>query len=424
MTDQSQRISALLSSAAAARQSGLYDDEATLLDEALALAPGDPRALNARGMSALVRSDDEQARAYFRAAAAADPNEPALWINVATACRQLGDDNGERDALNHVLNINRLDFIAQLRMAELHERRGDVAPAAIGWANVVQMAMQIDPQPPRVADALRRGQAFLARHNARTASMVDAELGDRLAELGSAARRFSACVDHALGRRAIFQNECAGVYYPFLPADEFFDHAHFPWFTDIEAKTDAIRDEALAALAHRDAAIRPYVRLEAGSPPTKWADLDGSLDWSACFLWEYGVRNEAMCALCPETTAMLERLPQNHIPAKAPSAFFSVLRPGAHIPAHTGVTNTRAIIHLPLVIPPGCRFRVGGETREWRVGEAFAFDDTIQHEAWNDSDEIRIVLIFDVWNPHLTTEEQSLLIDYFALTGQHMFEQG
>ena len=146
-----------------------------------------------------------------------------------------------------------------------------------------------------------------------------------------------------------------------------------------------------------------------GTPQSKWTPLDNSLDWSAMFLWEYGVRNEEVCALCPATAAALERVPRSKIPGRAPSAFFSLLKPRTHIPPHTGVTNMRAIIHLPLIVPEGCRFRVGGETRVWREGEAFAFDDTIEHEAFNDSDELRAVLIFDVWNPHLSEAEQRLL---------------
>ena len=107
-------------------------------------------------------------------------------------------------------------------------------------------------------------------------------------------------------------------------------------------------------------------------------------------------------------------MPRAYIPGRAPSAFFSLLKPHSHIPAHTGVTNTRAIIHLPLIVPPACSFRVGGETREWREGVAFAFDDTIDHEAWNGSDDLRVVLIFDVWNPHLSLEEQQLLKQFYA----------
>jgi aspartate beta-hydroxylase len=114
----------------------------------------------------------------------------------------------------------------------------------------------------------------------------------------------------------------------------------------------------------------------------------------------------------------MSAIPHNRIPGKAPTVFFSILKPKSHIPAHTGVTNTRAIIHLPLVIPDGCRFRVGGETREWIEGEAFAFDDTIEHEAWNDSDAHRIVLIFDVWNPHMTMGERELVADFLTLTGE------
>ncbi|MCR5870830.1 aspartyl/asparaginyl beta-hydroxylase domain-containing protein [Sphingomonas sp. J344] len=132
-------------------------------------------------------------------------------------------------------------------------------------------------------------------------------------------------------------------------------------------------------------------------------------------LWEYGAPNQPVLDRCPRTAAVLAALPGARIPGRAPSAFFSLLKPRTRIPPHTGVTNTRAIVHLPLIVPPECGFRVGGETRSWVEGEAFAFDDTIEHEAWNDSDELRAVLIFDVWNPHLTSDEQSVIADYCAL---------
>jgi aspartyl/asparaginyl beta-hydroxylase (cupin superfamily) len=285
----------------------------------------------------------------------------------------------------------------------------------LAWQNVVQLATAVDERPPKVADALVRGQAYLAAHRAGLGAAVEAELGKAIAEDSLSTRRFNACVDHVLGRRLIYRNECAGVYYPFLPADEFFDRSHFPWLPHLEARTQAIKNEALALLQNGTDAIKPYVRMEAGTPENKWSPLDNSLEWSACFLWEYGEKNEVVCSLCPKTTAALAEIPQNHVPGKAPSAFFSILRPGAHIPAHTGVTNTRAIIHLPLVVPPNCLFRVGGETRQWEEGKAFAFDDTIEHEAWNNSAATRIVLIFDVWNPHLTVDEQQYLAKFFDI---------
>ena len=118
--------------------------------------------------------------------------------------------------------------------------------------------------------------------------------------------------------------------------------------------------------------------------------------------------------------AALAATPSAHIPGRAPSAFFSMLKPRSAIPAHTGVTNTRAIVHLGLDIPPGCGFRVGGETREWQAGKAFAFDDSIDHEAWNNSDERRHILIIDTWNPHLTPREQDAIVRYFAATEQSL----
>lgn len=418
MSQNDPRLDPVLAAAMAARQRGDTAGERSQLDAALELAPADPRILNARGMRALGDGDPALALRCFEGAAAADPHEPALWMNVATAARALGDIEGERRALDRVLGIDRLHFAAQLRGAELEERRGRMSAAASGWSAVAQLAMGFENPPPAVQEAEARARAFLLAHKAGLADALDAELAGDAAMAGGESRRFRACIDHVLGRRAIYHNECAGVHFPFLPADEFFERTHFPWLEAIEARTEAIRAEALNLLASGSEAIRPYVRQDKGTPENKWSQLDQSRDWSACFLWEYGARNDAVCDLCPETAAALELVPQNHIPGKAPTAFFSILAPGAHIPAHTGVTNTRAILHLPLVVPNGCRFRVGGETREWKEGEAFAFDDTIEHEAWNDSAEPRIVLIFDVWNPHLTADEQRLLQTFFAVSGR------
>lgn len=403
----------LLRRAAAARQAGRSDEERRTLDQAVAAFPADPMANNARGMRALADRDFARAAICFARAAEADPAEPALRINLATAHRGAGDGEGERRALQAALDIDQLQFVPQLRMAELLERQGALSAATKHWGAVAQLAAGMIDAPPAVADAAARARRFLADHNAAFAAALGRDLGDLPDD--AAGRRFRACLDHMTGRRRIYRNECAGVYYPFLPADEFFASELFPWFAAVEARTDAIRAEALALLADPGEALRPYVRLDPGTPQNKWSALDKSLEWGACFLWEYGIENPAVTARCPATVAALAEAPQNHVPGKAPSAFFSILKPGGHIPPHTGVTNTRAIVHLPLVVPPDCAFRVGGETRPWVEGCAFAFDDTMEHEAWNRSGEQRIVLIFDVWNPHLSAAEQDNLAKLFAV---------
>jgi aspartyl/asparaginyl beta-hydroxylase (cupin superfamily) len=105
---------------------------------------------------------------------------------------------------------------------------------------------------------------------------------------------------------------------------------------------------------------------------------------------------------------------------RAPTAFFSILKPGVHLPPHTGTSNVRSVLHLPLMVPPGCGFRVGGEVREWMVGEAFVFDDTIEHEAWNRGTALRAVLILDVWNPYLAAEERVMLQTLFDALGAQL----
>ena len=370
----------------------------------------DPVALNSAGMNALREGRFADAAAAFEGALVADPAATALWRNLATARRAMRDDAGEMAALNAAIDADRRDFMAWLRKAELHQRLQDEAQAFAAWQAVLQLSAQLDAIPYALAPVLAEGRRFTDACSLRIEQQVAQALGDfpsRMEAPGS--RRARAFVDVAIGKRRVFTNECNGLCYPFLPADEFFDEQHFPWFADVEAKTALIRAEMQALLADPGDTLRPYVRMEKGSPQSKWSPLDQSLAWGACFLWEYGKPNQPVLDRCPHTAAALTSVPQSNIPGRAPTAFFSILKPHTRIPAHTGVTNTRAIVHLPLIVPDGCGFRVGGETRQWQVGKAFAFDDTIEHEAWNDSGEMRAVLIFDVWNPLLAPEERGMV---------------
>jgi aspartyl/asparaginyl beta-hydroxylase (cupin superfamily) len=407
-------VEQLVRGAIGARQQGDRAQELHLLRQALDAAPDNPLVLNARGLRALADQDFATAEACFAAADAADPRQPPLLMNLATARRGKGDRTAERLALEAVLAIDQRHMMAQLRLAEWHEMAGNLPLATEHWRHVLALAPMAEGLQPALAARIEEGRAFVETQNADFAARLEAGLADaRAAAPAEASRRFDACVDTMLGRRRIYVNECSGLHYPFLPADEFFDRAHFPWMAEAEAAMPAIRAEFEGLLAGDPGSIRPYVRQEKGTPHNRWSALDHRLDWGACFLWEYGVPNPPVLARCPETARMLERLPRNHIPGRAPTAFFSLLQPRTRIPPHTGVTNTRAIVHLPLIVPEGCGFRVGGATRAWQEGVAFGFDDTIEHEAWNDSDQLRVVLIFDVWNPHLSEAEQQLLVRFF-----------
>lgn len=375
----------------------------------------DPRALNTEGSNRLARGDTAGAAAIFARAAAADPGAPTLWMNLANARRMLGDDDGERAALDRVLAIDATEFAALIRKAQLQQRLGETAQAAITWSGALAVAPAPEMRNAMVAGILRDAESFVAERRRVFADAIDADLaaaraGPQEAEL----RRFDTSIDAVLGRRRIYESECAGLRFAFLPADEFFPRYHFSWFNVFEAATPIVQAELASLLETGDEGFAPYVGLPPGAPRNKWTELDGSDRWSAYYLWKYGAPIETAIRRCPNTAALLERMPRAQIPGRCPSAFFSVLRPHSRIPPHTGVSNTRAVVHLPLIIPDGCGFRVGGETRQWRVGEAFAFDDTIEHEAWNDSDHPRVVLIIDVWNPHLTVAEQRLVQTFYT----------
>lgn len=415
----------LLAAAHAAQQRGDPATAARQLEQVLERDPGHPAALNSLGMQALARDDLPAAEDFFARAVEADPDAPSLWMNLATARRRRGNAEGERASLLHVLDLDRLHLVATIRLAELHERLDEQTQAAHRWSAVLAI-LQAMPERPRGLDEIAaHAEAYVAESSRAFGEVVDGGLEQARALVEPAdRRRFDVCIDTMLGRRRIYVNDCAGLRFPFLPADEFFDRSFFPWMPEIEAHTADIRNELEALLSGEPKGFEPYVAMEPGTPANKWSPLDRSLDWSAFYLWRYGERVDEACARCPVTAAALETLPLADMPRRAPTAFFSILRPRTRLPAHTGVSNARAIVHLPLIVPSGCGFRVGGETREWRVGEAFAFDDTIEHEAWNDSDELRAVLIFDVWNPHLTPVERELLRGFFTVADASGYDPG
>lgn len=408
----------LLQQAQAAQASGDGRRTRQALEQALTQAPDHPVLCNAMGMS-LLAANPAQAATWFERAIVADADAPPLWMNLATARRDQGDAAGERAALMEVLHRDQRHVMANVRMAEWHERADEESKAQFRWQGVATVLQSLPERSDGLEQLLAHAQGRVAARAQVLGDRLDAALSPVRVDIApEQRRRFDRCVDAMLGRRAIYANICHGVHFPFLPADEFFERRHFPWFAELEAATPVIRAEFEALLARPDSGFVPYVSMEAGTPENKWTALDGSAAWSARYLWRYGVRDDAMTSACPHTMALLDGLPLAHIPGKGPTAFFSVLKPGTRLPAHTGVSNIRAIVHLPLIVPEKCGFRVGGETRAWVEGTAFAFDDTIEHEAWNDSTALRAVLILDAWNPHLSTEEQVMLQSLFAALGQ------
>ena len=259
--------------------------------------------------------------------------------------------------------------------------------------------MQPKVQSPDASQAAKALQAAL-KQAARRA------LGEAApASLG----RLEVFAERLTGARRVYHQEPMQLHYPGLAAIEFHDREAFPWLADLEAAAADIREELIAILRDDGDDLAPYVDFPKGAPLGPWAELNGSPRWGAFHLIFDGRVVAWNAKRAPKTMAALARLPQPWLPRRSPMATFSVLQPATRIPPHTGVTNTRLIVHLPLIVPGACGLRVGAETREWREGEALVFDDTIEHEAWNDSDEPRAILICDVWNPAVPEGERAAI---------------
>ena len=387
------------------------------------MAPDHPGVLNVAGMRALLAGDAGGARPLLERAAGLDPGSPMLWLNLALAHRELRDEAAEREAVEQALVADPRFFPALLHKARLFERQGKLKQAAYMYHAFLCCVPAGVQQPPAVQAAMEHATKILKANDSALEALLRPRLEEaRARHAGARLERFDACFDTLVGKRGVFAPQPTFMPFPRLPAIEFLDRGDFPWLDAFEAATDEIRAEARAALAQAADDFVPYISKPAGSPIDQWKELNNSKRWSTYFLLKNGKRVEEHLARCPKTAALLEGAPLCEIPRHAPTAFFSVLAPKTRIPAHTGVTNTRFIVHMPLVVPPSCGFRVGAETRAWREGSAWVFDDSFEHEAWNESDEPRIVLIFDIWNSFLTPAERDLVS--IVTEGVHDYNEG
>jgi len=400
--------SALFARAAEAWRQGRHEAAAQLLQAVVAKHPEHVAALNTLAMIALNSRDSEQAIHYLERAAAAEPGSAPIWFNLFQAHDLAGDVDGGMKSLDRALTLDPYYVPAILMKAELLERQKRLPEALAMYRAIIAVGPNSDSLPEPARRALAQGLALVRADDDRRAAALERPIAEvRAAHPGADFHRAEAYVAQRTGRRKVYQQQPLGGHFPYLPALEFFGRDLFPWLAALEAKTDEIREELLSLIEDGDEGFRPYIAFDPTQPANQWAELNHSRRWSAWFFWEDGARHEENCARCPATAAALEAAPQLDLPGKGPTALFSILEPRTRIPPHTGSNNVRATVHLPLVVPEGCGFRVGAETRAWRVGEAWAFDDTIEHEAWNDSGEPRAILILDAWNPLLSEAERA-----------------
>ena len=377
--------------------------------------PSDPQQADARrneGFQALAARQVPRAEETFAALVTEGSQDPQVRFGLAMALYEQGRLEESRSRLAEACAIEPGFVHAWLYLGVVNELLGRRRPAAGAYLRADRLMNRADPAaiPPDVRELLARG----GRH-------IGEELHAALAaELEAVAREHGAGsvpqmtegVDIFTGRappRFAHPRWRPGLFYvPGLPPRTFYEREEFPWAETVEARTDAIREELRAAMADMKG-FEPYVQYPPDSPDARiWKGINGSREWSTLHLARHGSYIEEPCARCPQTVAALRAIPDLHdVPGYGPEIMFSVLRPKTLIPSHRGSVNSRVIVHLPLVVPVDCGYlRVCDEKRGWQEGRLMMFDDTFDHEAWNGTDEVRVVLIFDVWNPRLSIPER------------------
>ena len=372
------------------------------------------------GIAALQHGDGQVARRAFETIVASGRATVQIWLWLAQACDLLDDRAAVMAHVAQVVALDPANPYALVMAGEVQTRSGNDR-AAIAWYERALNAAQGRQLPPDLIARLNCAAAAREAAFARFEGEMMGAFHDAGVDAASTGPRFAEAMQIVAGRSQPYLQQPTSFYYPRLPQIPFYDPAEFDWTVALAAALPAIRAEAEAVMA-QGAGIAPYVEADPDRP-NKGHALLADARWSAFHLFRNGLPIADHAARCPATMAALAQAPLPRIAGTAPMALFSILAPHTHIPPHNGMLNTRLICHLPLIVPDGCRLRVGAEVRDVRAGEVLLFDDSIEHEAWNDSDAPRAILLFEVWRPELTEAERQALTVMFETVAAYTPDQ-
>jgi aspartate beta-hydroxylase len=348
-------------------QTGKLDEALALLTRAVQRDPNAAEAHNHLGavLQRAARLDDA-IRHHERALALA-PGYAAARFNLAMALEAAGRGPAAIEAYQRLV-AEHPDY------ADAHFNLG--------------MMLRADGQATKAAQHLQRAAALDPNHAARVAQLLGQGTG--AAPDAAAMQRMNNFIGSFLTNH---DNPRMNIY-PGLSVKKFYDAQSLPLARALEANYGAIRDEIVA--------------LAPGDFHEEAEGLVETEGWDVMVLYERGRKNAEMCAKCPTITSIIE----SHSTVRTLAGLMTVskLEPGTHIKPHRGPTNVRIRCHLGIKIPAGdVTIRVDDQTRTWQEGRCLVFDDHLEHEVWNRTDETRIVLILDNWHPDLTPQEIALL---------------
>ncbi|MGH8184598.1 MAG: aspartyl/asparaginyl beta-hydroxylase domain-containing protein [Rhodanobacteraceae bacterium] len=399
-----------------AAQQRIAEAEAVYRD-ILKTAPETPEALNFVAMCALSRGEFASAQRDLEHAARLEPTQPEIWKNIGIVSLAQHRDADALDAFDRALGLEPMHFAARLHRGAALEQLGRTEEATAAYYGALAAAQSRGKwrndmtTPPGLRPAVKHAIAFVDAHQKRIFLDLLQPLRERFG--ANSLERVEHGIEIYLQERPPnypdARQYCKFFYVPGLRTTPYYERELFPWQAELEKHTDTIREE-LRGVLDQPIGVEPFL----GTNDNKvlkeqnlLAGTRGHAEWNSFFFHRHGEVFEQNARRCPRTTEILSAQPLVHIRGHAPEVLFSILTPGSHILKHHGVTNTRLVTHLPLIIPEDCAISVGGVEHAWQEGRCVTFDDTFEHEAWNRSDKVRAVMILDSWHPDLTDAERA-----------------
>jgi aspartate beta-hydroxylase len=355
-------------------------------------------------LAELTEADEQLAlRSYAQAAGATSVSRASALALAATACRVIGEPCAW---LAHLARCEGDDAAARSWARHARERLLALGTAWDKRLTFEEWLAVIDAlERPAVAE-LPPGAAAITEPRTLRDAITDAAAAPArppqppAADGAAGRRRFERYVEGLVTSGA----PGSGGNYPDLASRPWHDPGEFPLVAELEARFAEIRAEVLAL---------DDTRFQRESER-----IGRTGDWDVVFLYDRGRRHDAACAACPVTARAIEV--NRTVRTVAGLVYISRMRPGTRISAHRGPTNLRLRCHLAVAVPEGdCAIRVGAQTERWREGECLVFDDSYDHDAWNHTNEDRIVLIVDLWHPGLSDVEVRLLEGLHAYAYRH-----
>jgi aspartate beta-hydroxylase len=321
----------------------------------------------------------------------------------------------EENAGDSLLTREPSSISALVQKGDERAEAGDDRAATAFYKAALTAAAQMGPLPLSLRPAIERAQAGLARVSKRFEEYLEHKLTEAGFGPGNRPARFQHSIDLMLGRRRVDLRlqRPTSFFFPGLPERRYYERSEFAWAAEVEAAAGTIVAELDAFQQTSGDRFAPYLVSDPTQPRGDFHGLVDNPEWSTLYIWEKGGCVAELEPSFRETLRSIQQVDLPHITVRAPSILFSRLSAGARIPLHNGMLNARLICHLPLIVPPGCGFRVGGEMRQWRPGELLIFDDSVEHEAWNHGTSDRIILIFDIWRPELDPKERAAISAMF-----------